>query len=1040
MHEPNVFENIIDKMVQDGYLEEYEAVSLKDKYSSYLENIKYVNNQRSKNKARPANTQTTTSPKSESKSEQIIAPISQQISINNLSNQPVSEPPIQLTKEQIKERNLSWILNIGVILILISGLIFATTTWNAFFDIDKVLLLFGVTLFFFIVSLFSEYILKISKSSNAFWIMGCLFLPISLLSIGFFKLLGNHYSIFGDGRFMYGMVCCLLCLPIYILSTYKFNSRIFSWLTLSTISLLFAFAVASLYPPRLVLVLILFGFNALLLLTKQKVNSRDILELFFCEMGTFIQFNLFITLVLTMTNFSTDILYSVDLLVLSLIIYSLSITEQRIIYDYLSALIFSTGIFLLGNSINNASIQLILITSIGIVFSTIAFIYKNEADKYSRYSIISAIATGLSFLYIAGYSIPFVHANGIMIYVGIACLIILILNNLHLYLKNNLTIIGVIISPQILILIYEFLYVINKWTDFNYTLEYLSLMTILLFIFGYILNKYDCLKNLAFSSTICSLFSTIIIFICCFIQKGVFISLSIVTAVFTLQILVLWLKNNNARTKLLLGYLLPLVTFGALCLLRYSYSWNFISEYAFYFGCAFIVYCLHFATTGRLKKLKEAFFYCGHILLAIAFLTLLLTNQRIQIEIVSILLMCCVYLYSIYPYRKSKVSYLWLNLLLITFTLLLFKLAYMIQLYSEIDLYKYVFYANGFLLMLAFNFIRKYDFKRNITIYLCLITLILAVGNMFVTNILWYEYCAELVYCALLCLLLTKINLQSILFIPLLLYVCAINVLIQYVLKSNLLCISIVLLGAAILTAVGQRKNKLIVADNSIDFYSITALIPLFLLQYHYYAIDLKSLVKIIPGVLGSIWFLINRKRILENDNRPGNTLFTLSLLWPFYSLVSVLHVHNSIKLEAYLLPLVVLSHICIKWIYRDKNLKLIEYSIPIFCYIWILTNLLVSNSITEAMIIGGFGFFSLIYGSILRTKSTFFSGSILMILTVLIKTSEFWASFQWWAYLAIIGVTLVVIASTNEYQKNKNSEGILQKANKFLERFKDWD
>jgi hypothetical protein len=1024
----NIFENILDNMVRDGYIEETEASGLKDKYHLYIENIRHTNNQKNINITKPDDVQ-----------DIIKNPISQQKPKPESAN-TVSKPPIQLTKEQIKERNISWILNIGVILILISGLIFATTTWSSIFSIVKVCLLFGVSLFFFIISIFSKHILKINKSSNAFWVVGCLFLPTSLLSIGFFKLLGSYYSIFGDGRYIYGLICSLICLPMFIFSTYKFNSRIFSLLTLSTFSLLFAFAIASLYPPHLVLVLVLFAFNALLLFIKQKAGINGITALFFREMGIFIQFNLLITLVLTMTKFSTDILYSVNLIFFALIVFALSITENRFIYDYLSVLIFSIGICLLGNSINNGSIQLLLIVSIGLVFSSVAFIYKkDEAGKYRRYSVISAIATLLSFIYIAGLSIPFIKGDNAMIYSGIACLVILILNSLYLYLKNNLTFMGFTIPTQIFILIYECIYIFNIWTEFDYKLEYLTAATLLLFISGYVFNKHERLKNFANSSAVCSLLSNVVIFIWCTIQKGTLISLPILTAVFALQILILWLKINYPEIKLFLGYLLPVVTFFALYQIRTSYSLDFIADSTFYFVCAFIVFCLQFATAGRFAKLKQPFFYCGHISLVMALIMELLCNKKIQIQVAEILVLGGIYIYSIYYHREKKWGYVWLNSLLIAFTLLLFRITALINSYSDIDLYKYVLYANGFLLMLSFIFIKKYNFKRNISLYLCLITVVLVIGNIFAANILWYEYCAELIYCALLCLILTKSNLQLLLFIPLSLYIWATNLLMYCILsKYGLLCASIVISGAAVLVIAGMRINKLIAGNKCIDFYSLTALISVLLLQYQFY--DMKSMAILIPGTLVSIWFFINRNRIFRNDIRPGNTLFTLSLLSPFYSLLSIINIPEYLTLEIYFLPLVVLSYVCIKWIYKDNKLKLIEYVIPTVCYIIIMSHLIVSDSITEAMIIGGFGFLSLIYGSILKTKSAFFTGGILIILTVTIKSRSFWASLQWWIYLAIIGVALVAIASLNEYQKNKNSEGILQKASNLLEKFKDWN
>ncbi|HEY5561743.1 MAG TPA: hypothetical protein VIK72_08320 [Clostridiaceae bacterium] len=1017
MQQENIFEKIIDNMVKDGYLKEDEATNLKVKHFNYVNNLKQINR---------------------------IIPIKVEDKVEVISEQrkliSTVKEPAQFTKEQIRERNLSWILNIGVILLLISGLIFATSTWGSFNNVIKVSLLFCVSLFFFIISIFSKNVLKIIKSSNAFWIMGSLFLPLSLLSIGFFRLIGSYFSIFGEGRFVYGVFCTLICLPVFIFSTYKFKSRIFSWLSLSIISLLFGFMVASLYLPHLVLVFILFAFNGLILFVKQKVSRNSNLEIFFKELSVFIQFNLLLTLILTMTTYSRDILYSINLLMVALIVFALGISEKQEVYDYLSAFIFSVGICLLGSNINNYSLQLSLITSIGIVFSTIAFAYNKEAKKYQRYSVLSVIATALSFFYIAIICIPSMGTKDPIIYIGAACLVLLILNYIWLYLKNNLAVVGFLIPLQTLVVIYEGLYIINFWTVFNNKLEYLILMTLLLFTFGYAKNNIKHINEFKVSCAIGSLISTFIIFIWCSIQKGAFISLPIIAATFTLQIFILWLKNNNKDMKLIMGYVLPFVTFGGLCLIRFSYNLNYIPKYPFYFGCALIVFCVHYAIAFKLPNLKASFFYLGHILLFIEFSALLIVSESLVIQTLSIFVMFGIYLYSIYYLRKNVLAFLWLNALLITFTIFLFDLALMINTYGKLDLKKYVLYANGFLLILLYRYIRKSGFKRNLVIYLSLLTVILLCGNIFAINILWYEYLIELIFAALLCLVITKTKLERLLFIPLLLYITTTHILIYYVLKSSLFSVPVILAGAVILLTVSRLKNRLLFSKGYIDFYSITALFSIFLLPYHYNTISIEGFGIIIPGIFGSLWFFAIRKRMLESDDRLGNILFAVSLLWPFYALISSLNLPNSFIYEVCFLPLVVLTYVCVKWIYKEEHLHAIEYTIPIFCYVVLTVHLMLTNSIIEAVIVIAFGLLSLMYGSILKTKSALFMGGILIVLIVIIKSRDFWLSVQWWIYLAVLGGSLVITASINEYKKNKNSKGILSKFNMLLEKFSDWN
>ncbi len=1039
MQNENDFENILKEMNTHGYIGKFEETSLKIKYRKYLKYKEHLDSKVSLHENIIVQSNTPEYKHQSFKDTDVN--INDNVKVENTASVPAKQIiNVQMTKEQIRERNLSWILNIGVILLLVSGVIFATTTWSSFSNVVKVILLFCVSLFFFGVSIFSKNVLKINKTSDAFWIMGSLFLPVSLLSIGFFKLLGDYYSLFGHGRYLFGVFCILVCLPIYIFSTYKYKSRIYSWLTLSISSLLFAFIIASLYLPHLLLVLILFIFNALLLLFKYKANLSQIINLFFKDLGIFIQLNLLITIAFTMTSFSFDMLYSINVLILSLIVFALSITEKNQLYDYFSAVIFSIGICLLSQSINNINITLLLITSIGFVFSSVAFIYKNDTFKHKNYVLMSSIATAISFLYLA-LTIPFIHSNDSAIYMGIAYLILLIMNYALLFSKANLKIASAFIPIQIFVVIYEMLSVLNLWTNLSIRVDYLTAMTAIFFVIGYCVNKSARLKIFSFSVAITSFLSTIFVFILCIIQKGIFVSLPIIAAVFSFQIFIIWIKTQNKYIKLTTAYLLPFTIWSALSLMRYSYGINDFSAIWFYFICALIVFCLQFAAAGKLKSLKDSFFYIGHILAGFICLLLLLSSQTLQIQTLSLTLMCVVYSYSIYRHKNSNLSYLWLNALLLTFSVLLFYLANILFTYMHIDLFRFVLFINGFLLLLSFIFIKSINIKRNIVIYMCFLAAGIILEFYFLAGeFLWYMYPISLAYSALICVAISKVKYNGILFLPMLLYIISTYFFINITLESNIYSIVVVIAGIVVLMTAGRLSSKLLFSSENIDFYSITALAAIFILPYHYEEVKIQSLSVLIPSVLGSIWFFYNSKRITQNDCRPGNTLFAASLLWPFYCFVSTLNIPSIYFTEVVFLPLIVLSFTCIKWIYRGVRLNLFEYIIPAFCYSIIILSLLSSDNVLQALIIGGFALFSLIYGSIFKTKSALLFGGIVVVLVVIIKSKDFWLSLQWWIYLAVIGGILVITASINEYQKNKNIQSLLPRVNTFLEKFRDWE
>lgn len=96
-----------------------------------------------------------------------------------------------------KKNNFTTILNIGVFLIILSSVIFATTNWNVYKDNIKVLILGIETLLFLVLGLILKYIFKVEKSGNALTFISTMILPATFLCAGYFKLFGECFSLFG---------------------------------------------------------------------------------------------------------------------------------------------------------------------------------------------------------------------------------------------------------------------------------------------------------------------------------------------------------------------------------------------------------------------------------------------------------------------------------------------------------------------------------------------------------------------------------------------------------------------------------------------------------------------------------------------------------------------------------------------------------------------------------------------------------------------------------------------------------------------------
>ena len=111
----------------------------------------------------------------------------------------------KLTKENnnsfIKKKKeingFSVMLSVGVFLIILASIIFATSTWKSYSSSFKVLILFGETLLFLILGLVLKYAFKVANTGNALTFISAILLPSTFLCAGYFKLFGDDFSLTG---------------------------------------------------------------------------------------------------------------------------------------------------------------------------------------------------------------------------------------------------------------------------------------------------------------------------------------------------------------------------------------------------------------------------------------------------------------------------------------------------------------------------------------------------------------------------------------------------------------------------------------------------------------------------------------------------------------------------------------------------------------------------------------------------------------------------------------------------------------------------
>lgn len=134
----------------------------------------------------------------------------------------INAPPI---KEDEESKKIDLLLKLGVGMVLISGILFATTSWQIIPDMLKICLLIILSIIFLGLSVFTELKLKLYKTSYIYWILGLAFLVLTIVGLQYFGIFGSFLTYKGQGSHVSYFITYLL-IGIFTYITYlKYNKN-----------------------------------------------------------------------------------------------------------------------------------------------------------------------------------------------------------------------------------------------------------------------------------------------------------------------------------------------------------------------------------------------------------------------------------------------------------------------------------------------------------------------------------------------------------------------------------------------------------------------------------------------------------------------------------------------------------------------------------------------------------------------------------------------------------------------------------------------
>ncbi|PEJ38118.1 hypothetical protein CN689_00545 [Peribacillus butanolivorans] len=314
---------------------------------------------------------------------------------------PVQPIKPKRTPEQIRERNISVVLLTGVILLLFGGLILATSSWGNLNAVLKVFFI-GMVSVVFAGMAFIAWKLKIKQTAFAFLTLAGLFIPITILSASYYQIFGEYLSLNGEGRALLGFLGGLLCFGIYFKIADYFKSKIFIIISILTFAVTCYFGFAFATPTIEWMFLTVSVLNLLLLWNIEQLKNRNKLVLFKPFIFQFILFKIIVETFVILTLFSSNLVYSITLIVISVLFLIFAVKFQKKYYEIAFSAIFTYGyIHFVYNSFFN-EFMVIAFALVPIIFMALStYMAKAKESKLSKnFMFTSLIESGIVFLYI----------------------------------------------------------------------------------------------------------------------------------------------------------------------------------------------------------------------------------------------------------------------------------------------------------------------------------------------------------------------------------------------------------------------------------------------------------------------------------------------------------------------------------------------------------------------------------------------------------------------------------------------------------------
>ncbi|MED1864504.1 hypothetical protein P4V41_13640 [Fictibacillus nanhaiensis] len=531
---------------------------------------------------------------------------------------PRPQPKVEVTPEQRRERNITSIMAAGVILLLLGGLTLATSNWDVFSSITKTMLVGGIALLFGGLGALSEKILQIRKTAFTFFVLFALFIPITVLSAGYFELFGSWLSFYGQGRYILGVMAAVVCTPIYYFFGQYFKSKLFSWFTYVAIAIGYAYLILSfgLTKEAFYFVYALGNVGFILLYHIKKAKQSIFLQI----LPLFIQVNLILSTLFILILFENQLLQSFNIILTAVLYLSMRIVNQRKEYELFFIGFITYGLYQLIQNSFLTEYRMFLIVLIPVVLVVVANFSDALLKKY--YQLANGLISILAFLYIT--------VEGVLLSVGEGSVwlllgyLVLAANFIFLSYNSTFSLFKLLAPFYLFCAFMEVYHVTGDRFE-----EYWTLAIGISSALSYSIGQY--LKPLNRPSLLVGGGGLIISFLLSleFVHYGQGSMISVILTMLSVRHFLI----ENGKKRILATWLAPVFTFFSFCLLGMKYLPSPTLSYSLLLGS--VVTLVVFLWQRKQKQLATSFISITTITTIVNFLVILVEGDFTWLKISS---------------------------------------------------------------------------------------------------------------------------------------------------------------------------------------------------------------------------------------------------------------------------------------------------------------------------------------------------------------------------------------------------------------------